>query len=136
MRTPSTLSTNRSMIVSTMVETLTVLQLPPSGAFPLDASAGIVVAHALRIADLLYVVHRDLQTLAQPPGPGIAACATPRPFAVTGYQHDGEFGDRGLRLHERLYARVLGDPLPHVCQVGGGIIAAAAAPGPAAPKPA
>src|SRR6478609_2467683 len=136
MRTPSTLSTNRSVIVSPMGETLTVLQLPPSGAFPLDTAAGVVVAHPLRIADLLHVVHRDLQTLAQPPGPGIAACATSRPFAVTGHQHDGELGDRGLRLHERLDARVLGDPMPHVCQVGGGVIAAAAAPRPAAPTPA
>src|SRR3954468_2176745 len=136
MRTPSTLSTNRSVIVSPMFETLTVLQLPPSGAFPLDAASGIVVAHALRIADLLHVIHRDLQTLAQPPGPGIAACATPCPFAVTGYQHDGELGDRGLRLHERLDTRMLGDPLPHVCQVGGGVNPAAAAPRPAAPKPA
>src|SRR3954470_5192000 len=98
MRTPSTLSTNRSAIVSPMVETLTVLQLAASGALPLDAAAGIVVAHALRIADLLHVVDRDLQPFAQPPGPGIAACATPSPFAVSGHQHDGDVGDRGFRL--------------------------------------
>src|SRR3954468_12056420 len=135
MRTPSTLSTNRSVIASPMVQTLTVLQLPPSGAFPLDAAAGIVVAHSLRIADLLHVVHRDLQPLAQPPGTGIATRAAPRPFAVAGHQYNGDLGDRGLRLYERLDARMLSDPLPHVCEVGGGVMAATTAPRPAAPKP-
>src|SRR6476646_9881329 len=78
MRTPSAPSTNRSVIVPT-VGTLTVLQLPTGGAFTFDATAGVVVAHALRIADLLHVVHRDGQPFVQPPGARVAACAPPRP---------------------------------------------------------
>src|SRR3954465_5764715 len=124
MRTPSALSTNFSAMVSATVRTLTVFQLPPDGAVAFDAAAGVVVAHALRVADLLHVVDRDLQAVAQPPCTGVAARAPARPFAVTRNQHDSEFGDGGLRLDERLDTVVLGDPLPHVFQVGRGVGAA------------
>src|SRR5262249_25295310 len=113
MRTPSTLSTNRS-VISLTARTLAVFQLPPSGAFAFDAAAGIVVAHALRVADLLHVVHGNVQPLTQPPRACVATCASPCPFAVACDQHDGDIGDGGLRLDERLDAVVLGHPLPHV----------------------
>src|SRR5690349_17492433 len=110
MRTSSTLSMNRSAIASPTVGTLTVLQLPPGSALPFDAAAGVVVAHALRVADLLYVVDGDLESVGQPTRACVATRAPPRPFAIAGHQDHRDVGDGGLRLDERLDAVVFGHP--------------------------
>src|SRR5690349_18805434 len=126
MRTSSTLSMIRSLTVLFTTRTLTVLQRPPSSTFAFDPAASVVVAHTLRIADLLHVVHGNLQPLVQTPSARIAAGAPPRPLTVACDQNDGQIGDGGLRLDERLDPGALCDPLAHVREIGGGVAGACA----------
>src|SRR5690606_11399456 len=70
-----------------------------AGPFAQDALAGVVVAHPLRIADQLHVVHGHRQRPGELARRGRARDAPPRPRTVLVDQEQRRLGDRGPRLH-------------------------------------
>ena len=83
------------------------------------AAAGAEVAHPRRVADLVDVVDRNTQPLAEVSGPGRATGRATGPFAVCGHQDDGQRCDPGLGLDEGLDARALGRPLQQIPLISG-----------------
>src|SRR5690349_8655673 len=114
---------------------LALFELLAGGTLAFDPATGVVIAHALRIADLLHVVHRDVEAIRQAAGARVAPGPSPGPFAVGCHQHDRDVGDRGSWFHECLDAVMFGDPLPQVFQVRGRVVAAASRRAPTAPEP-
>ena len=76
------------------------------GALAFDAPTCVVIAHPLRVADLLHVVDGDLQLPGQPPGVALAAGPAAGPLAVAGHEHDGQIGDGRLGFDEAFDARI------------------------------
>ena len=79
-----------------------------------DLLSGVVVAHALRVADELDVVDRDLELAGELARAVRTADPAPGPLAVLGDEQHRRVRHGGARLHERLHPVVRGGPLAQV----------------------